>query len=311
MCVEFKSNLSDRKQKVFYNGTLSENTCDITIGAPQGSILAPLLYLIYVNDLYLCLNRSETILFADSTNLLIRAKCMNSLFMIANQELAYIDEWMISNRLTVNAGKSNYVIFHYNYSNTELSNLDVKLGTTKIDQVKSTKFLGIKIDEKLNWNPHMEYILSKTRRNLGVVRKISPFITKEAQYQLYFSLIISHLRYGIIVWHQGSLTMRKKLQACSNNFVRLMNSLPGRQSVRQIMKDANLLSNNQIYHSEIAKLYHKLENGTIPECFSQLFENQTRASTIRTRSSPTFFQPFRRIRLTQQAFNYQGPKIWN
>ena len=307
----FESYLSGRKQKVFYNGTISESTCDITIGAPQGSILAPLLYLIYVNDLYMCLKKSEAILFADDTNLLIKAKSMNSLYDIANQELKNINEWMICNKLMVNDDKSNYIIFHNNCNDTELLQYCINLGSAKIDRVKCTKFLGIKIDEKLSWKSHMEYILSKTRRNLGVVRKISPFITKDALYQLYFALIFSHLKYGIIVWHNGNITMRKKLQACSNNFVRLINSLHNRQSVREIMKDSNLLSINQIYHSEISKLYHKLENGTIPNCFTELFENQTRESTIRTRSRSTHFQPYRRIRLTQQAFNFQGPKIWN
>ena len=236
---------------------------------------------------------------------------MKSLFEKANKELEHIYDWMVSNKLTINTDKSNFIIFHNRYNLENIEEYHIKLGNTELDQVKCTKFLGIKIDENLNWKSHMEFILSKTRHNLGVVCKISPFINKDALYQLYFALIMSHLRYGILVWHHGCVTMRKKMQACSNNLVRLIHSLPSRQSVRVVMKDNNLLSLNQIYHIEIAKLYHKLENGTIPECFKQLFENQNRATGVNTRSHSNYFQPFCRINLTQQAFNVQGPKIWN
>ena len=100
----------------------------------------------------------------------------------------------------------------------------------------------------------MQNVLSKIKRNLGVVRKVSYFLDRESLLQLFHSLILSHIRYGIIIWHYGQISLRKKLQACANKFLRQIFFLGPRESVRNIMKEHSILSVNQIFHLKISRL---------------------------------------------------------
>ena len=98
--------------------------------------------------------------------------------------------------------------------------MDAQLNGVEIERVDNFKFLGLHIDSRLSWKTHMNEILIKIRRNLCVGHKIAYFLNRNSLFQLFHSLIMSHIRYGIIVWHQGNVSIRKKIQACANKFLR-------------------------------------------------------------------------------------------
>ena len=100
-------------KKFFFNGTPSENFCQIDCGVPQGSILGPLLYLIYVNDFYACLNKSSCILFADDTTMIVTAKSYEDLFHFANDDLIQLYSWLCANKLTINLDKTKYIVYTF------------------------------------------------------------------------------------------------------------------------------------------------------------------------------------------------------
>ena len=132
----FRSYLTGRTQKVIFNGTLSENTCDINCGVPQGSILGPLLYLIYVNDCAKSLNHSNAILYADDTTLIISAKTYADLYKFMNADLNNLHKWLCLNKLTLNASKTKYMI--YSVSARSASNqpeLSVMINSDHIEKV--------------------------------------------------------------------------------------------------------------------------------------------------------------------------------
>ena len=124
-------------------------------------------------------------------------------------------------------------------------------------------------------------------------------------------MIMSHIRYGITVWHHGQVALRKKIQACANKFLRMIYFMSNRESVKPLMNENKILSVNQIFHLEIAKIMQRVTLKTIPVPFTDIFQNQLRTTTMVTRCSSNFFQLFTSFQKCQQSISYTGPKIWN
>ena len=308
----FKSYLGGRYQKVMVNGVLSENIRAIECGVPQGSILGPLLYLIYINDINESLHYSDSILYADDTTLIICGETYEDLYRHINEDLVTLNEWLSLNKLTLNLKKTKYMAYTLsNRAPQTFDNLKIMLGGIEIERVPEFKFLGIYIDEHLTWKPHMNKLLSKIHRNLGVVRKISCFLNKETLLQMYHAMVMSHIRYGITVWHHGQVALRKKIQACTNKFLRMIYFMKRRDSVKSLMKENGMLSVNQIFHLETAKIMQRVSLGAIPVPFIDIFRNQTRTATMVTRYSSNFFQSYTSFQKCKQSISYTGPYIWN
>ena len=151
-----KSYLSNRKQCVKSGSHLSV-FMDIECGVPQGSILGPLLFLLYVNDLPIAVDL-YSILFADDTCVLSSSKCDRTLILDLNEKLSRLNTWFTSNKLTVNYTKTNYIVFAGNKKSFDGV---IKMGTHTLQRVSSTKYLGIMFDEKLDWKSHVSYLCSK------------------------------------------------------------------------------------------------------------------------------------------------------
>ena len=155
----------------------------------------------------------------------------------------------------------------------------------------------------------MHDVLSKIQRNLGIVRRVARFLDRHSLFQLYHSLILSHIRYGLIVWYHSHISIQKKIQACANKFLRIIFYLKPRDSVRDIMKEHKLLSVNQIYNVEISKLMQRLALGTIPAPFNVIFQDQIRTPCSSTRSATIVNRGSSKSLKCAQSVRCTGPKI--
>ena len=161
----FKSYLSNRSQFVTYNGVASTAN-PINRGVPQGSILGPLLFLMYINDLYNVCQESVPILFADDTNLFYSGSYLDDLARRINDELCNISTWLKVNKLSLNIKKTHYIIFH---RKKEHISVQIKIENETIDEVKQTKFLRVVIDSKLSWKKHFALVCGKLSRSIGMM----------------------------------------------------------------------------------------------------------------------------------------------
>ena len=152
----FKSYLSNRRQCVSLAGVKS-SLKPITHGVPQGSILGPLLFILYINDIVNCSDYLIFILFADDTNLFYSCQNILQLIEIANRELAKLSQWFRANKLSLNVKKTNYILFG-NKHLPPIEALNVSIDGNSLQRVISTKFLGVFIDEKLNWKIHIDHL---------------------------------------------------------------------------------------------------------------------------------------------------------
>ena len=164
----FESYLSNRSQFVTYNGVKSSMK-SVICGVPQGSILGPLLFLIYINDLYNVCETMMPLLFADDTNLFNSGKDCKQIQAEIENDLMRISEWLKINKLSLNIKKTQFMIF--TTKNSSRHDIDLNIEGHKIEQTFKSKFLGVIIDSQLTWKYHINYISGKIAKGIGIIKK--------------------------------------------------------------------------------------------------------------------------------------------
>ena len=163
----FKSYLLNRKQYVSINGTDS-NLADIQFGVPQGSVVGPLLFLIYINDLHQSIQYSTTRHFADDTNLVIKNNSLKQLKKQLNLDLRSLNNWLKANKISLNSGKTELIIFRH--INKQINyDLKIKINGKRIHPSSHVKYLGIFIDSHLNWSFHSDALASRLSHANGML----------------------------------------------------------------------------------------------------------------------------------------------
>ena len=215
----FKSYLSDRTLAVrctIKETGQSEISKDYPVdyGSPQGSCLGPLIFLIFGNDLYRILEWCNCILFADDTTIYNTHSDQHFLQWSINEDLKLVHDWFKANKLTLNTSKTVCMLF--NQKTTTAQELEIKIDQTVIPRVQHTKFLGVHIDECLNWQMHFNKLCLKIKRNTSLLRAGFNHLNKQSMWLLYFAQIYSHLSYGISIWgnllNQANMSKLQKLQ---------------------------------------------------------------------------------------------------
>ena len=175
-----KSYLTNRKQKCQIKNAFSSERL-IKCGVPQGSILGPLLFLLYINDLPHCLSKTKPQLFADDTNLTASANSVTDLEVAVNSDLENLRKWLIANKLSLNVAKTEFIIIGSKSMTKNISNphANVFIENKQIKQVYECKTLGVKIDQHLSWKGNTDEIRKKVSAGISAIRRIKPFVDQD------------------------------------------------------------------------------------------------------------------------------------
>ena len=213
----FQSYLKNRTQFVEINDVQSPLS-SINCSVPQGSILGPLCFLIYINDMHKCTNLNM-VHFADDSTAFAMGSDLQRLTLNINTQLENIYTWLCANKLSLNISKSSFSI----YTNKRVDTLPIiKISNLPITYVNNVKFLGIHIDNNLNFAKHISNICSKVAKSLAIIKKLSRLVPRKVLKTLYNSLIIPHIIYGIEVWGGSNKSQLKRLINILNKCLKIL-----------------------------------------------------------------------------------------
>ena len=300
----FKNYLSGRYQCVKVQGNKSDKKL-VTCGVPQGSILGPLLFIIYINDLDQYLQDCHVNLYADDTALYTEAKSYVELMLNLRMEMAIVTEWLKANKLTLNLKKTKYVIFG---PKAKLQNLNAPLylDREKIEKTRTMKYLGVILDDELSFNDHINYIHTKATNKLGILRKSRDFLDKKTSLLLYQSLVLPHFDYCDTTYGCTSTVNLNKLQLVQNSACRTVLRCGKREPIANMHKDLNILTLEIRRKLHLSMDCHKAihTNNSMTRYF------QTRATRTTRAGDKRLVIPNLKTNMGRKAFSYRGPSHW-
>ncbi len=312
----FMGYLSNRSQYVDIDGITSELE-SIICGVPQGSILGPLLYLIYVNDI--AESTSESILsFADDTSVYTSHHDLPTLFINANQSIKHVFNWFCANRLSLNPTKTKYMVIHAPQKHCNFENLKISINGTDLIRIGSnseeqtTKFLGIYMDEFLSWRYHVAHINTKISRALFAIKQTKNILPKESLKTLYFALIQPHINYGILAWGNSNATTLKKTITLQKRAIRLLNKASYNSHTDPLFRQSKILKVSDLYEHQVALFMHDYCMNKVPMSFDGIYKKNHGTQNYRpTRQSNLFH-----IERCDSSFSsklpiYHFPRVWN
>ena len=302
-----KSYLTNRTQQLQYNDTISDPSL-IQCGVPQGSILGPLMFIVYINDIKNASNYFYPILYADDTTL---CATLNSNYHISdtdklNQELCNISNWLKANKLSLNVTKTKAMIFHT--AQRQPNNPELYMDGIKIDFVDNFNFLGILIQKNLRWNLHIDRISKKITKTIGMMNKLKKYLPVNVLLNIYNTLILPHFNYGIIIWGHTS----SKLFKFQKKAVRFITKSKYNAHTSPLFKKLGLLKLEDLCALHDLKFCFKFGNDLLPDYFSsQLFFRFSRAHNRITRQSYLLPLPVVSHGFAKFSISYKFPSCFN
>ena len=304
------SYLHDRKQFVF-SDSISSCLLDVLCGVPQGSVLGPLLFIIYINDISNS-SDADNSLFADDAALLVADSNVKKLKKKVHKEINSLHKWLIRNKLTLNLSKTKYMLFANKNKLTDKSRKKFQITIAKytIHEVDYFKYLGVLIDRNLNWNHHAEYLLTKLSSAAGAMFKTRKYLSTKTLKLIYHSLAGSYLQYGISAWSNCSSTMLNKLQSMQNKIIRCMTFSQPHSNIDTHYTRLKILKISELKFYETAKFMHSVYNNRMPLAFQDYFQEIDHTYETRTRTNIGYYLPFPRTERGKKSLRYTAVHIW-
>ena len=302
----FRSYLENRLQFTKYKSASSQRL-EITCGIPQGSILGPLLFTLYINDLPKICNSCSPILFADDTNLLFSGRDLPTLINEINSQLNLLSQWFILNKLSLNVSKTKFILFTSQH-NTPIPNRDLIINGEVIESVDSIKFLGVIIDKNFKWKEHISHKCNTIAKTLSVFTRIRHFIPTEILKVLYHSLITPHLTYGIVAWGMMDTKESKRLSILQKRAIRLMANCKYNAHTGPLFKLHNLYTIDDIFKIQCGKLLVNRLKSKLPQYLINLLPISDSTHSYNTRT-PYIIRPhiinssYRKQHLSYKLYN--------
>ena len=306
-----KSYLTDRKQQTRFSNFMS-TVETVTSGVPQGSILGPIMFICFVNDLPEAFENCKIMSYADDTQLLVSAKTTKEIQTQLEKLIETAQQWYTKNSLLNNATKTEIMTIskRKNKESFEI-NLTEDGKAVKLKLKSSIKILGIHLDHELNWTKQVNEVNKKAKyaaRNLQRTAHILPF---KPRLTLYNSLIASHFNYCDTVWGGCNTKNKNKLQRTQNYIVKSMLGMKSRDSSEDALKKAHLLTLEDKRKIHDAVYVHKALSGKLPIKICQQYHDHQPLRNLRSTERQTLAIPNHKTENYKNSPLYRSIHAWN
>ena len=241
----FKSYLTGRNQIVKFNN-ISSQTNTVRLGVPQGTVLGPILFLIYVNDLSAFVKDVFITMYADDSSIVATGNSVAEASSNLNISLNKISQWFTRNRLLINASKSNVMVIGIRNTTNHAQELNIKFDNNILQKVQHTKLLGIVIDENLSFNKHIDHLIKKISPKIAVLHRLRYRLPVSSLNQIYLAIVQSTFDYCLSVWGNTSKQNLKAIQCLQNRAARAVTGIfDYNYSVSKIINDLSWMNIKQ------------------------------------------------------------------
>jgi hypothetical protein len=302
----FVNYLNNRKQVINFNGNMSNET-DVEFGLPQGSKLASLLFILFINDLPLHLNNARVTVYADDTVILVQAKELNVALEIANRNLEIIKDWLQFNSMMMNVDKCNAMIFNAVVTDNDKLLFD----GSEIKQVRAVKYLGVYLDDQLNLSCHFEFLIGKLNQKIALLRRLSPKLDDCSRRMFFNSLIMPHIDYCSSYLLLMDEAKFKRIQKVINKAMRVVMRCDNLVGADELCASLGVLKVRERVELNSLKLFNKLLLRGEP---SRLFTRCVRNCDVRQRSlrnDSKYRLPLWKSNVSRRSFFYHTVDVFN
>ena len=307
----FSRYLINRQQCVSIKGTTSA-LLEVKSGIPQGSILGPLIFCLYINDICKLPFHSNTkiSLYADDTAIFNTDQNFTNIQNNLQKDFDLISNWLVINRMYLHPQKTKVMLFG---QSRKLKNqrITIRFKDITLEKVDQMKYLGVILDSQLNWSLHISHVSNKISRSIGCIRRIKSYLTKKHLINLYYALVLSYIDYCCTAWGSCCISNLNKLQKLQNRYARLVLNRDYTSSQCSLLTALNWQSIEQRIKYQKCIVVYKIQNNLSPNYLKPISAPRSAPYNTRYAANSRLNIPFPRTEFKRRSFSYSANYLFN